>query len=159
MSKSNVPRTICLGNRAACTYRKHPQPPPGLPLDRLEQWADLVCSLDISDVPQVGSTIGDPGYTVTAAHRAALISDRIERPVLAAVLSDQKLCTTIHVSPSSTLLQALNECRTVWRGDGRNGMAHGQGTPAWIAGTWPALVALLADELGITEIREYNPEA
>lgn len=156
-------RIICLGNRAACTYRRNPQPPPGIPLDKLELWATMVCNIDISAVPAVGDSMpsadGGVGYTVAAAHRAALISELIERPVLAAVLTGHKLCTRIHVSPASTLLQAVQECIHVWRGDGKSGLPHGQGAPAWIAGTDPALVQILAQELGIPEIRDYAPEA
>lgn len=162
-------RIICLGNRAACTYKKHPQPPAGIPLDKLELWAQMVCDLDISAVPKIGDTMkdkdGNDAYTVTAAHRVELLSDLIDRPVLASVLTDQKLCTRINVSPESSLMQAVDECLRVWRGTGSAGVASGGAAlpaarrgekPAWIAGTWPALVAVLADEMGVTDIREYD---
>jgi hypothetical protein len=154
-------RVICLGNRSAIKYANHPQPPEGLPLDKLEVWATHVCDIDISGVPQVGDTItdseGKPQYTVQSAHREALLRDAIARPYRAAVLTGMKLCTTIKVSDESDLLQAVTECTGVWRGNNSGGLPHADGAPAWIAGTWPALVTLLQDVLKIPEARAYDP--
>ncbi len=157
-------RIICLGNRSACVYKKHALPPPDMPLDKLNQWAEFVCDLDISGIPNVGDpfkdTDGNTLYTVTEGHRRAFLMELIERPILAATLTGSKLCTRIHVSDDSSFLQAVAECLTVWRGDGRNGLAHAAAgaSPAWISGTDAGLVAVLKDELKIPEVREYEEE-
>lgn len=155
-------RIICLGNRNACVYRKHPQPPPGLPLDKLELWATMVCDLSLDGIPKIGDAMTDSNgavaYTIGASHREALVRELVEKPVLAAVLDGKKLCTTIHVSPQSTLMQAVTECLHVWRGDNKMGLPHSAGKPAWIAGNWPALVGILQDELEIPEVRELEIE-
>lgn len=158
-------RIICLGNRDAAQYRRNPQPPGNIPLDKLEIWATMVCDLNIDDLPMVGEFVkdsdGNPSYQVTADHRRAMLIERIEIPVIDHYKTGQKLCTTIKIGADSSLLQAVDECLKVWRGNKamrQPGHAADGATPAWIAGTHPGIVAILADELGIAEIREYDPK-
>lgn len=92
----------------------------------------------------LGFLIGEHGAKAAAEAVA-------ERLVETAKWDGPECTTTIQVSPESTLLQAVHECEKAWRKS-----AHG--SPTWIAGNDPGLVALLVEQLGGNiPMREFQP--
>ncbi|MEK6788523.1 MAG: hypothetical protein AABY68_06190 [Pseudomonadota bacterium] len=153
--------TICLGNVDPIQYAKHPQPPGGTTLEFLEMWATQVCGLDISGIHAVGDSFtdsdGNAMYEVTVQHRAEFLRDRIGLPFRVPYIPGKKERTTFDfpLLPDGKRQDSLSECMQIIR---KNWSVVGGQPPAWIAGEDPFLVQVIAEDMGITDIRDWRAE-
>lgn len=150
---------ICLGNATPRALAKHPQLGSESGLERAEFWAQEVCRLDISSVPQVGEFMkdaeGNDSYEVTAEHRKALLIEMIEKPYEVPYIGGKtrtvfEFPTQPNGDPQDTLTEMLLTIKRGWP-------IHSNGVPGWVSGTDEFLVMAVKRELGIHETREWLP--
>lgn len=141
-------RTVCLGNAKPKAYINNPPPHPKSTIKELRGLAEKL-AVDVSRCVKAGDEVragnGAVLYTATDDHERSALVEAISAPV-EVPYEGPKCCTTIKFSPDSTLAQCVSEASTIWK-------IHGNGAPGWIAGNNAALVAVLAEAFGITEVR------
>lgn len=151
--------TICLGNAEPIQYAKHPQPSSEAGIADLELWAEQVCGLDISGVPAVGADVldhdGNFAFVCEASHRAEFLRELIAAPYQVPFIGGKQRTTfDFPLLPDGKRQDSLRECLEIIS---KNWPFVGKSAPGWIAGQDPFLVQVIADDLGITDIREWQP--
>lgn len=77
-----------------------------------------------------------------------------ERPTLAAEQPGEVHCRVkIRLSKDSSIVQAMQEIAACWRA-----LDHAK-APAWVASTDPMYAAMVSQNYGDIEVREWEPEA
>jgi len=161
---------ICLGNPNPRNYRNNPTPPEGATLAQCLAFAAAL-GVDMSgrlvegqevreksreQMESGNATSNEAGegqllYVVTAQHELYSVREILAKPVEIPYFGP-KTRLKGRFSPDSTLSQCIAECKTGWAHNSKDP------APAWISGTDPFLVRVIAEEFGITEIRPYEED-